>query len=340
MGMDDGVGGEMIDSMYAIGLRNPYAIVLEPDTGRLLIADVGGNDQGMAWEEVHIGRERVNYGWPMCEGSCAGIAAETDYPQCDCALYDNPVYSYPHNSIYGGPSGKGAGIIGGFVFRGGWPGFAKEHPLPNSYLGKYLFSDYALRTAFAVNLAQDGVNMDYPTFPVAVPAVLPTAQDSSPAAITEGPDGSFWYSNSWGQIRRVQFISGNIPPVIDTIGASTLTGRPPLDVSFTSVVSDADNDTITYQWTVRNILSGAVEEVGTAPSLLQTFTERGTFTVTLRVADSGGHTVLSAEIMVGDAPLAQIASPADRSLFRAEQTIVFAAVVEEDVSYVWTLEMK
>jgi glucose/arabinose dehydrogenase len=64
----DGAGPN-VDSIWALGLRNPFRAFYDAPTGRLYIADVGGNDYSTAKEEVHLGVRGANYGWPVCEGS-------------------------------------------------------------------------------------------------------------------------------------------------------------------------------------------------------------------------------------------------------------------------------
>ena len=58
MGLDDGVGG-MPDSMWALGLRNPFRAFWDLPTERYIIAEVGGNNQATAWEDIHLGRARA-----------------------------------------------------------------------------------------------------------------------------------------------------------------------------------------------------------------------------------------------------------------------------------------
>ena len=77
----DGAGPNW-DSIWALGLRNPYRAYYDAPTGRLLIGDVGGNDYSTAKEEVNVGVRGANYGWPNVEGTSSNPA------------YTNPIYSY------------------------------------------------------------------------------------------------------------------------------------------------------------------------------------------------------------------------------------------------------
>lgn len=69
MGFDDGPGG-IHDGIWATGLRNGFRAYWDLKTQRYFIAEVGGNDQSVAEEDLHLGKARVNFGWPKCEGAC------------------------------------------------------------------------------------------------------------------------------------------------------------------------------------------------------------------------------------------------------------------------------
>ena len=88
-------------AIWARGLRNAFAIDVEPRTGRIFVNDVGGD----AFEEVNEGKAGVNYGWPMVEGPSAAPRLEA------------PIHSYGHDA--------GCAITGGAFYapprRGGFP---------------------------------------------------------------------------------------------------------------------------------------------------------------------------------------------------------------------------
>ena len=107
------------NEIWALGLRNPWKISFDPQTGDLFIADVG---QG-SLEEVNFqpasssGGE--NYGWSDMEGT------ECNVTDCNSSALTLPVTEYTH--------ADGCSITGGEVYRGS--------AYPNLH-GSYLFGDY------------------------------------------------------------------------------------------------------------------------------------------------------------------------------------------------------
>ena len=109
----DGAGPN-VDSIWALGLRNPYRAFYDAPTGRMYIGDVGGNDYSTASRRSTSASPGANYGWPNIEGPCP-------------APCKSPLYSYPHN-------GRDSAVTGGFVYHG--------TQFPASYQGSYFFADY------------------------------------------------------------------------------------------------------------------------------------------------------------------------------------------------------
>ena len=105
-------------SIWAMGLRNPYTLAFQPGTNRFFIDDV--NSQ--AWEEINDGIAGSNYGFPNVRGD------STD-PQ-----YTNPFYTYPYGT--GSSTSTGCAITGGCFYN------PSQSQFPDSYNGTYLFMDY------------------------------------------------------------------------------------------------------------------------------------------------------------------------------------------------------
>src|SRR5919112_499170 len=108
-------------AIWALGLRNPFKIDVQPGTGTIFINDVGDSE----WEEINRGAAGANYGWPVAEG-------EANDPR-----FVDPVFAYQHD-LTGtlDPNSTGCSIIGGTFYN---PTTAQ---FPAGYVGDYFFADY------------------------------------------------------------------------------------------------------------------------------------------------------------------------------------------------------
>jgi glucose/arabinose dehydrogenase len=126
-----GQGGE--PEILHVGLRNPWRMSFDRQTGDLWIGDVG---QGSS-EEVDVARAgsgSLNFGWNRVEGfECF------EPPDCDPTRYTAPVTAYGHD--------LGCSVIGGAVYRG------TSQPL---LAGGYVYSDYCGGNFWVLDPTQDG----------------------------------------------------------------------------------------------------------------------------------------------------------------------------------------
>ncbi|MFK7809139.1 MAG: PQQ-dependent sugar dehydrogenase [Saprospiraceae bacterium] len=129
---------DVLDEIWAIGLRNPWRYSFDRKTGDLWIGDVGQN----AKEEVDfiaaadMANGGFNFGWDCREG-------DIGYEPSNCAAsqaFTDPVHVYKMGSQFTCNS-----ITGGYVYRG--------CEFPDIY-GHYLYADYCFGIIWA--LAPDG----------------------------------------------------------------------------------------------------------------------------------------------------------------------------------------
>ena len=126
---------DTLDEIWSLGLRNPWRISFDRQTGDLWIADVG---QGQR-EEVNVQRAgnagAQNYGWNCREGFIAFSGSSTRFCGNSAVAFTAPELDYPHS---GTGNLNGASITGGYVYRG-----------PSANLqGYYIFGDYRLQRLF------------------------------------------------------------------------------------------------------------------------------------------------------------------------------------------------
>jgi glucose/arabinose dehydrogenase len=109
--------------IWATGLRNPWRMSFDRETGELWVGDVGQNK----WEEVDIVLKGHNYGWNAREGLHSFMKNKAEDTTSD------PVYEYGRR--------QGGSITGGYVYRGS---------LLPELSGKYIFADYLSRRIWAL----------------------------------------------------------------------------------------------------------------------------------------------------------------------------------------------
>ena len=113
--------------IYAFGLRNPWRMAFDSQSGRLWVGDVGQE----LWEEVNVISKGGNYGWSTREGShpfgnrpvVEGLPAPIE-----------PVFEYDHRI--------GKSITGGRVYQSDRVG---------DLTGKYLYADYVTGKIWALS---------------------------------------------------------------------------------------------------------------------------------------------------------------------------------------------
>jgi glucose/arabinose dehydrogenase len=114
------VHGEGRPEIWAYGLRNPWRLSFDKDTGDVYIADVGQD----AWEEVDFlpagASGGTDFGWNYREAS----HIFKGNPPATVHL-TNPVAEYSH-------ADGGCSVTGGYVYRGQMP----------EWNGIYLYGDY------------------------------------------------------------------------------------------------------------------------------------------------------------------------------------------------------
>lgn len=152
------VGEPGRDEIWAFGLRNPWRISFDRETGDFWIADVGQN----LWEEVDMilagTPGGMNFGWDCREGN-------HNYEPGNCGSgteFTWPVYEYPH-SCNPCPNGYGASISGGYVYRG------NDYPVLEGF---YVAADYVSNYLWMIKITsydplefdtyvQDGTGLAY-----------------------------------------------------------------------------------------------------------------------------------------------------------------------------------
>jgi glucose/arabinose dehydrogenase len=179
----------VLDEIWAFGLRNPYRWSFDRTTNDLWIADVGQS----SWEEIDFHAAGSgggqNYGWSRMEG----LHCFSPPSNCGADTLDLPIYEYGHTS-------GNCSITGGYVYRG------TEVP---ELAGYYLFGDYCSSRIWA--LLRDGGEIA--NFRDLTGQLNPGGQIQALSAIGEGGSGELYLvdrdGNGQGEVYKI---------VVDTTG--------------------------------------------------------------------------------------------------------------------------
>jgi glucose/arabinose dehydrogenase len=186
-----------VDEIYAYGLRNPFRMGFDSETGDLYVGDVGQSSS----EEVDRIQNGGNYGWVAREGINQNGAFPT-YVAPTGTTFLNPIAAYPN-----GTSGTGGqAVMGGYVYRG--------ETMP-ALAGKYVFGEHNRQDSapnaggriLYMNLPESGQSQVFDvliTGPVAKPA-------QRLHGIAEDANGELYYLFQNGQIMRLlpEFLPGD-----------------------------------------------------------------------------------------------------------------------------------
>ncbi len=128
--------GDTLPEIFMNGVRNPWRMSFDQETGDLWIADVGQNE----YEEINMipagtGGGR-NLGWDCREGNHNYTPSHCTDTVANPLTY--PVFEYTHCTL---PCHGGFSITGGFVYRG--------DDYPDMY-GVYMSVDYSTNVVFLV----------------------------------------------------------------------------------------------------------------------------------------------------------------------------------------------
>ncbi|TDC45744.1 carbohydrate-binding protein [Jiangella ureilytica] len=351
--------------IYVMGLRNPYRIHVDEETGWLYWGDVGPDARvdsptrgSRGYDEWNQARTAGNFGWPHCIGANKAYN-DHDYatgesgPLYDCAggpVNDSPnntgltqlppaqpawlPYQYEVTPEYPELGSGGRLAIGGptYHFDGENPSEAK---FPAYYDDTVFIAEWTRNAIFEVQLDEAGN-------PAIINPFMPGVEFLRPIDLQFGPDGSLyvieWGSNYGGSgrgdpntdsgIYKINYARPGERSPVARASADPTSGQPPLAVQFSSEGSgDPDEHEITYAWDFDS--DGEVDSTEANPS--HTYTENGDYTAQLVVTDPTGRTgVANVPVSVGNTrPDVELVEPLDGQIFDFGEPVPFEVRVDD-----------
>jgi glucose/arabinose dehydrogenase len=167
--------------IWLTGVRNPWRMAFDPDTGDLWIADVGQNEEEeinrLSPEGATPAGFAANLGWDLFEGTREFESPDPADGAASAGPFTTPVFTYSHE--------EGCSVTGGQVYRGtAIPGLD----------GAYLFSDFCNPAVRAIRQGADGAWAELDLDLDAAGAV---------AAFGRGPDGELYVISLDGSVSRI-----------------------------------------------------------------------------------------------------------------------------------------
>lgn len=171
--------------IWAYGLRNPFRMGFDRQTGELYAGDVGQNEI----EEIDRITRGGNFGWPGFEGT--NVFRGGNGGLLGGVPHSPPIHEYDHSD--------GIAVIGGYVYRGSRIA---------SLIGRYLFADYGSGTIWALDLE-------------ATPSVATVlASAPNPTSFGEDQDGELYLTTQGSGLYRLDESggAGSAPALLSETG--------------------------------------------------------------------------------------------------------------------------
>ncbi|OOG76817.1 PQQ-dependent sugar dehydrogenase [Algoriphagus sp. A40] len=321
--------------IYTMGHRNAWRPTIDSKTGFLYWGEVGPDASvdsiwgPKGYDEFNQAKGPGFFGWPYFIGDNFPYNRHNHADSSYGAPYDvnNPMnesvnntglkelpkpvpamiyYPYGVSEVFPQLGSSGRSATGGPVFRKADFKEGAPYTFPAYYEGKWLIVDFMRGWIFAVSMDENG---DYQS----MERVLPNETFSSAIDMDFGPDGALYileYGSAWfrgnanSRLIKIEYNAGNRKPNVTAI-ADKASGAVPLAVNFSSEgtndFDDYDAGKLTYEWKITN--GAGFDQTLTEVNPSFTFSEAGTYQVTLTVTDTKGEkNSASLEVIAGNEP--------------------------------------
>jgi len=332
-------GKDGAPEIYGMGIRNPFRMTVDDETGTLYFGDVGPNvlpELGVnpvGYDEINATKTAGNFGWPLFIGPNEALPlfdfdAKKEIKRLNPRHPENPSprntgikelppakpaliwYSTVASKEFPTLGSGGRSIMAGPVYH-----YDEKNPSPIKL--PRVFDDHLFIYEWMRNWIQ---TVELGSRDPDIEPFLPSMSFRRPIDMKLGADGALylieygdqWWENNDSRIVRMVYRRGNRAPHA-VIFASETAGQQPLTLSFVASQSgDPDGDAMTFSWSV-----AGEKQPGDTAKFQHTFEQAGTYQVTLSVQDSNGATGTATEtIHVGNGrPRVRFVWPPNGSFF-------------------------
>lgn len=343
--------------IFVMGVRNPYRLTIDNETGYLLWGEVGpdaGRDSVLGprgYDEFNVTGKAGNFGWPLViannkpytqvtyskkEEAAALNVPYTIKGKMDTAKLVNfsphntgftelppstPAFIwYPYDSSDVFPSlGKGGRTaICGPVYQYD-PELSSAVKFPEYFDHCWFIADWMRDWIKIVHFGKNNQLQRIEDF-------LPGKLFTKPVCMHFGPDGALYvleYGSTWAdnnedvQLSRIEYISGNLPPTA-SIERTGIADSNSMTISLNAENSyDEDGDALQYLW--RDDKGNTVRH----KRFSVTYNEAGKYKISLEVKDEhGGVSIKDTSFLAGGMPLATF-SIINRSFYKDSISYAF-----------------
>lgn len=206
-------------SLWAIGMRNPWYMTMDPVTEKVYVINVGGNYEEIDDVTAPDPTKNYNYGW------AADGRSGPDQP--NTTIY--PAYAYGH-------AGWGCAITSGVAFN------PVSTAYPPTYKGKLYFTDWCAGWLRSFDMSN----------PAAPYQEFSAADFGDVLSLSVGIDGNIYYFKygTNGSLNRIEYTLPSVPVIVNHPQSQTVYAGDP--VTFSVTASGANP--LSYQWYKNSIL--------------------------------------------------------------------------------------
>ena len=345
--------------IYAMGMRNPFRIAVDPATGWLYWGDVGpgayeSEKRGaQGHDEFNQAKEPGFYGWPYF------VADNKPFRDYDFATGESGPFFDPEKPINESPNNTGARILPPAqhpliwypagpsekfpeMGAGGMSAFAGAvyrynentvgpHGLPARYDGRLFIMEFMRQWIKEVELDDEGHLLEINPFLSEMTFLRPFDMDIGPEGaiylIEWGESYEGWF-NDQARIVRIEHHGTTGRPPVAVAKADQTSGPAPLTVQFTGAASHSrnENTSVAYAWDFDG--DDRTDATGANPTF--TYEEAGNHTAKLVITDAAGSSSTEVDLSVGNtAPEITIDWPVEGGIIDMDEAVTYRLSVDD-----------